>query len=138
MDAYPITSLPEETYVVFVASTAGQGEVPPAMLASWRFLLQKHLPPTSLGRVRVAVFGLGDSGYAMYNVAAKKLYRRLLQLGAAELCPLGLGDDRAALGYEGALGPWLTRLWAALRPYTLPATMRAAGPSSGAISCLLL
>lgn len=28
----------------------------------WRFLLNKNLPPTSLGATSVAVFGLGDSG----------------------------------------------------------------------------
>lgn len=32
-----------------------------------------------------AVFGLGDSGYARYNAAARKLHARLLQLGAVEL-----------------------------------------------------
>lgn len=35
--------------------------------------------------MRFAVFGLGDSGYAKYNAAARKLHARLLQLGAAEL-----------------------------------------------------
>lgn len=45
----------------------------------------RGLPPDSLDGMRFAVFGLGDSGYAKYNAAARKLHARLLQLGAKEL-----------------------------------------------------
>ena len=34
-----------------------------------------------------------------YNFVAKKLYRRLLQLGASPLVPLALGDDQHDLGW---------------------------------------
>ncbi|KAG2485235.1 hypothetical protein HYH03_016021 [Edaphochlamys debaryana] len=115
MDSYDVTSLPAERLVVLVASTTGQGDPPDNMRRFWRFLLRKSLPPDSLGALRCAVFGLGDSGYPNYNVAAKKLDRRLVGLGATALLPLGLGDDQHANGYEAALDPWLTRLWAALR-----------------------
>lgn len=39
-----------------------QGEVPDSMRKFWRFLLNKNLPPNSLGATSAAVFGLGDSG----------------------------------------------------------------------------
>lgn len=45
----------------------------------------RGLPGDCLGKMRFAVFGLGDSGYAKYNAAARKLHARLLQLGAGEL-----------------------------------------------------
>lgn len=63
-DAYlsAVASLPGEAAVVFVASTTGQGDVPANMRQLWRFLLLRSLPPGSLAAVRVAVFGLGDSG----------------------------------------------------------------------------
>ena len=79
----------------------------------WRLLLQRTLPPDSLAGVHVAVFGLGDSTYAKFNYAAKKLSKRLAQLGAARAVYLGLADDVHALGVDGALDPWLAALWPA-------------------------
>ena len=55
------------------------------------------------------------AGYLHYNVAAKKLARRLQALGAAACVALGLGDDQHPQGYEAALDPWLAALWPALR-----------------------
>ena len=69
--------------------------MPDAFRPLWRTLLRKALPTDALAHCRVAVFGLGDSGYPRYNVAAKKLDRRLEALGAGRLVSLGLGDDQA-------------------------------------------
>ena len=44
-------------------------------------------------------FGLGDSSYREYNFAVKKLYKRLLQLGAEEFYPNGEGDEQHDEGY---------------------------------------
>jgi sulfite reductase alpha subunit-like flavoprotein len=68
-----------------------------------------------LGHLSAAVFGLGDSGYPLFCVAAKKLDRRLEALGAARLLPLGMGDDQHPQGYEAQLEGWARALWAALR-----------------------
>lgn len=84
------------------------------MKAFWAFLLRKSLPPTSLGKLCHAVFGLGDSGYQQYNSTAKKLNRRLTALGSRELLERGLGDDQHFAGYDAALDPWLQELWPAL------------------------
>ncbi|KAG1663014.1 hypothetical protein FOA52_016029 [Chlamydomonas sp. UWO 241] len=115
MDAYDVTKLPTETLAVFVISTSGQGEFPENARSFWRFLLRKSLPPDSLSGLRCAVFGLGDSGYPKYNVAAKKLDRRLEGLGATHLLERGLGDDQARTGHEAVLDAWLPRMWAAAR-----------------------
>ena len=122
MDRFEVTQLPTAPLVVCVCSTTGQGDPPANMRDFWRFLLRKSLPADSLNAVRFAVFGLGDSHYQKYNVAAKRLHRRLLALGARELLDLGLGDDQHPTGYEATLDPWLERLWRALGRTVGPAT----------------
>ena len=55
------------------------------MTIFWKFLLQKKLPANALEDMKFTVFGLGDSSYDKYNVMARKLRVRLLQLGATEV-----------------------------------------------------
>ena len=106
--------LPAERFVIFVASTTGEGEVPDNMRGFWQFLLRRDLPPGSLAALTHACYGLGDSGYPKFCYAAKRLHRRLEQLGSTSMVPLGLGDDQDALGIEQTLRPWLVQLWTRL------------------------
>ncbi|KAJ2719680.1 NADPH-dependent diflavin oxidoreductase 1 [Coemansia sp. Benny D115] len=99
---------------IFICSTTGQGDEPDNMRRFWRLLLRKSLPADALEGLQVAVFGMGDSSYDGFNFAAKRLYRRLVQLGARPLVPRGDGDDQHYLGPDGALDPWLDGLWTAL------------------------
>ncbi|KAJ1961999.1 NAPDH-dependent diflavin reductase [Dipsacomyces acuminosporus] len=101
--------------VIFICSTTGQGEEPDNMKKFWRFLLRKSLPHDILDGVEFAVFGLGDSSYQKFNFPAKRLFRRLQQLGASPMLPRGDGDDQHYLGVDGTLDPWLSSLWAALQ-----------------------
>jgi sulfite reductase alpha subunit-like flavoprotein len=114
MDEYDKTQLPMENIVIFICSTTGQGEEPDNMKRFWTFLLRKDLPQDSLTGVQAAVFGLGDSSYPKYNFAGKKLYRRLLQLGARMMVERGDGDDQHPLGLDGGLDPWLNKMWTEL------------------------
>ena len=114
MEDYDVRQLPTERMVILVASTTGEGEVPDGMRAFWQFLLRRDLPPNSLGDCTHACFGLGDSSYPKFNFAAKRLHRRLTQLGSTPLVPIGLGDDQDGLGIDHALAPWLVEFWAAL------------------------
>lgn len=114
-DAYPVSDLPHEGAVVFVVATAGQGEPTGNFSKFWRFLMRAALPTGSLSGLRVAVFGLGDSGYPEFNVVAKKLAARLAQLGAASLTSLALADDASPAGADGALYAWMPTLWEGLR-----------------------
>ncbi|XP_025843664.2 NADPH-dependent diflavin oxidoreductase 1 isoform X1 [Vulpes vulpes] len=111
LDSYSVVNLINEPLVVFVCATAGQGEPPDNMKNFWRFIFRKNLPSTSLCQMDFAVLGLGDSSYAKFNFVAKKLYRRLLQLGGSALLPLCLGDDQHELGPDAAVDPWLHDLW---------------------------
>lgn len=101
---------------IFVCSTTGEGEEPDNMKLFWRFLRRKDLPLDLLKEMHFAVFGLGDSSYELYNFAAKKLYRRLIQLGAAPIIERGDGDDQHRFGPDGGLVPWLDLLWPAMGP----------------------
>lgn len=114
MDDYPVSQLIHELIVIFVCSTTGQGEEPDNMKMFWRFLLRKNLPADSLQGVRYAVLGLGDSSYAKFNYAAKKLHRRLLQLGGQPLLNIGLADDQHDLGADAVIDPWILDLWSKL------------------------
>lgn len=114
LDEFHPSSLPSEEFVIFVVSTTGQGDTPNSMKAFWTFLLQRSLSPQWLEKTHYAVFGLGDSGYQKYNFVAKKLDKRLADLGGKTITERGLGDDQHPSGYEGALDPWMFSLWTML------------------------
>ncbi|XP_011270938.1 hypothetical protein CAOG_09219, partial [Capsaspora owczarzaki ATCC 30864] len=112
MDEYDfIHRLPEASCAVFVCATTGQGANPDSMRRFWRFLCRRALPADCLARLRFAVLGLGDSSYVKFNFAAKKLHRRLVQLGAQPLLDVALADDQDAYGVDSTLEQWLTSLW---------------------------
>lgn len=111
IDEFDSSSLPFEDTIIFVVSTTGQGDIPDSMKVFWKFLLQRNLSKHWLEGVNYAVFGLGDSGYQNYNFVAKKLDKRLSDLGGMAIIEKGLGDDQHPSGYEGALDPWLFSFW---------------------------
>uniref|UniRef100_A0AAY4EG73 NADPH-dependent diflavin oxidoreductase 1 n=1 Tax=Denticeps clupeoides TaxID=299321 RepID=A0AAY4EG73_9TELE len=122
LDDYGVANLISESLVVFVCSTTGQGDPPDNMKNFWRFLFRKSLPADSLCRLDYAVLGLGDSSYPKFNFVAKKLHKRLLQLGASALLPVGLADDQHDLGPDAVIDSWLAVFWEkALTLYPLPA-----------------
>lgn len=122
MQSFDIRQLPRTSFLLCVCSTTGQGEEPDNMRAFWRFLLQKRLPKDSLAATRFSVFGLGDSSYPKFNFVAKKLHKRLMTLGGAQLAPLGLADDQHPYGPDAALRPWLFQVTTALlEHFRLPA-----------------
>ncbi|VDI53148.1 NADPH-ferrihemoprotein reductase [Mytilus galloprovincialis] len=87
----------------------------------WRFILRKNLPVNSLSQLSYAMLGLGDSAYQKFNFVAKKLYKRLQQLGADNLLPVALADDQHDLGPDAVIYPWLDSLWKkVLNIYPLP------------------
>ncbi|KAG8010965.1 NADPH-dependent diflavin oxidoreductase 1 [Nibea albiflora] len=100
-----------ESLVVFVCATTGQGDPPDNMKNFWRFLFKKSLPAGSLSQLDCAILGLGDSSYPKFNFVAKKLNKRLLQLDASVLLPVGLADDQHDLGSDAVIDPWLASFW---------------------------
>ena len=113
MDDYEVTELLNARRVVFVTSTMGQGD-PPRERQALLAVPPRRASPRLLSRLAFACFGLGDSHYQKYNVVAKKLAKRLCNLGARPILDLGLGDDQHPSGHEAALDPWLAELWTKL------------------------
>lgn len=119
MDDVEVEALVAEQHVVFVTSTAGQGEFPQNGRAFWDQL--KSAADLDLSEVKVGVFGMGDSKYwprkadrIYFNKPSKDLHARLQKLGAQELLPLGQGDDQAEDGWSTAYNEWEPALWDAL------------------------
>ncbi|KAG5324523.1 NDOR1 oxidoreductase, partial [Acromyrmex heyeri] len=111
LNDYDIQNLPFEQLIIFVVATTGQGDPPANMKQFWRHLLRKTLPTTMLQNLKYGVLGLGDSSYTKFNFAAKKLNKRLMQLGGEELLPIGLADDQHNLGIDAVIDPWIKKLW---------------------------
>lgn len=111
LDEYEIENLSTDRLIIFVVATTGQGEVTTNMKRFWRFLLRKNLPTNLLQHLHYAVLALGDSSYQKYNYAGKMLNKRLSQLGALELIPIGLADDQHDLGIDAVISSWTQELW---------------------------
>ncbi|KAI9772685.1 MAG: NAPDH-dependent diflavin reductase [Geoglossum simile] len=121
MDSTNPGDLATYSIALFVVSTTGQGDLPANTRTFWKLLLRKRLPPNYLQLVRFTTFGLGDSSYPKFNWAARKLHKRLLQLGANEIYPRGEADEQHPDGIDGSFLPWsidLRRLL--LETYPLP------------------
>ena len=121
----------KEDNVVFITSTAGQGEFPLNGRQFWKSVQAvrkggENAPDGSDGAwsvVKFAVFGLGDSHYwprpedaGYYNKSAKDLDKKLsTDMGAARLVEsIGLGDDQDADGYMTGYKVWEEKIWQAL------------------------
>ncbi|CCK69110.1 uncharacterized protein KNAG_0B06860 [Huiozyma naganishii CBS 8797] len=119
MDDIILEDLAGEENVIFVTSTAGQGEFPQDGKTFWEEL--KGSLDVDLASLNFSVFGLGDSQYwprkedaRYYNKPAKDLFARLELLTANPIVPLGLGDDQDADGYQTGYAEWEKQLWEVL------------------------
>uniref|UniRef100_A0A5S6Q308 NADPH-dependent diflavin oxidoreductase 1 n=1 Tax=Trichuris muris TaxID=70415 RepID=A0A5S6Q308_TRIMR len=115
--------------LVFVCSTTGQGDVPDNMKTFWKSILKRSQTCT-LTQWNVAVLGLGDSSYQRFNFAARKLYSRLLQLGANQIVELGLADDQHERGYDEIAEPWVTQFWEKMAKMYPDSVRECVGPPS--------
>lgn len=119
MEDYPIEDLPKEENVVFLTSTAGQGEFPQNGRAFWEAV--KDNTELDLATVNFSVFALGDSHYwprkedkVYYNKPGKDLDRVLANLGGKRLADCGMGDDQDPDGYQTGYQNWEPQIWQAL------------------------
>ncbi|CAO3648618.1 unnamed protein product [Cunninghamella echinulata] len=122
MDDYEdIQELGNETNVVIVCSTAGQGELPSNGREFWKALNTLNFGEIQLADLNFAIFGMGDSHYwpreedaIFYNRPGKLLDAKLELLGANRLVDIGLGDDQDDDGFETALSQWEPEFWKSL------------------------
>lgn len=83
--------------VLFIVATTGDGEEPDNMRQFWRLIMRRSLPAV-LSNVQYGLIGLGDSTYPKFNFVAKKLSKRLEQLGAQAICEKVLADEQHPFG----------------------------------------
>lgn len=119
MEDYPLEDLATEENIVFLTSTAGQGEFPQNGLSFWEAI--KDSTEFDLATVNYSIFGLGDSHYwprkedrIYYNKPAKDLDRVLTNLGGKRLADIGLGDDQDPDAYQTGYAEWEPKIWTAL------------------------
>jgi len=117
MDTLRSSNFTNFQLVCFIASTTGQGEEPDNMKHFWKALLKRSLPKTHLSKMSFTVLGLGDSSYAKFNFVAKKLFKRLVQLGATPLTEIFLADDQHELGPDAVIDQWLPIFWNSVQPF---------------------
>lgn len=119
MEDYPAEDLPTEENIVFITSTAGQGEFPQNGKPLWDAI--KDSTDLDLASVNYSVFGLGDKHYwprkedrVYYNKPAKDLDKLLATFGGKRLAEVGLGDDQDPDGYQTGYSDWEPKIWQAL------------------------
>uniref|UniRef100_A0A4W3IBD3 Nitric oxide synthase, inducible n=1 Tax=Callorhinchus milii TaxID=7868 RepID=A0A4W3IBD3_CALMI len=93
MDDYELSDLAQESLVLVVASTFGNGDSPGnGEVINYSFTL------------RYSVFGLGSRMYPQFCAFAHAVDRKLQQLGAAQMSPTGEGDELS--GQEESFIGW--------------------------------
>jgi sulfite reductase (NADPH) flavoprotein alpha-component len=93
---YKAKSLKNETHVLIVASTNGEGEAPDDAIEFHEFLLGKKAP--KLPNLNYSVLALGDSSYEFFCQTGKDFDLRLQELGAKQItarldCDLDYDSD---------------------------------------------
>uniref|UniRef100_A0A8C5JFF3 Nitric oxide synthase n=1 Tax=Junco hyemalis TaxID=40217 RepID=A0A8C5JFF3_JUNHY len=99
MDEYNICDLENETLLLVVTSTFGNGDSP----GNGKVMFTSEVNLLFIS-CRYAVFGLGSSMYPEFCAFAHTIDQKLAQLGASQLTPVGEGDELN--GQEEAFRSW--------------------------------
>lgn len=83
MADYRASKLKQETWVLFVVSTHGEGEPPDAALQFYKDLHSKRV--AQLSKLQYSVLALGDSSYKEFCKTGRDIDERLAQLGASSV-----------------------------------------------------
>jgi sulfite reductase (NADPH) flavoprotein alpha-component len=111
MDDYNSRQLKQETLLLLVVSTHGEGEAPDDAMELHKFLASKRAP--KLDNLHYSVLALGDSSYEFFCQTGKDFDARLSALGAKSLLPLVECD----VDYELAADAWQEQVITALKPH---------------------
>ncbi|KAJ3323962.1 hypothetical protein HDV06_000938 [Boothiomyces sp. JEL0866] len=137
MDSFVTEDLEHEENVLFVISTAGQGEFPGNSRETWKYLTANDI---DLSNVNYSVFALGDRQYwprpedaHFFAKAGKDLDIRVAKLDGKRLTPIGVGDDRDPDGYYTGFNLWAPEFWTSLGVEAESLATQAAVPSDDAI-----
>lgn len=109
LDGTSVHEIANHDLACIAISTTGQGDFPSNARKFWLSLLKKKLTAATLDDVVYGLIGLCDSSYPKFNVAGRKLHKRLQQLGARALLDPCEADEQGEEGTEGAVLEWLPR-----------------------------
>merc|ERR1719230_1543295 len=103
-----VSDLQDESKVLAVVSTAGQGDMPKSAVKFWEATEPwlDGAPADFLKDTKFAVFGMGDSSYVKFNEAAVKIDNAFEKLGAQRLQECGMGDDQHPARFDTVLEDW--------------------------------
>lgn len=101
---YKAKSLKNETHLLIVASTNGEGEPPDDAIEFHEFLHGKKAP--KLSQLNYSVLALGDSSYEFFCQTGKDFDERLKALGATQVSERVDCD----LDYDGEAAAWSTSI----------------------------
>ena len=121
MADYKVKAIKDESHVIVVASTNGEGEAPDDAIDLHAFLASKKAP--KLAGLKFAVLGLGDSSYEFFCQTGKDFELRLQTLGG-EIITDRLDAD---VDYQEVTQAWFDKALTAVE-----ATLEKAGTSTAA------
>ncbi|EDQ02111.1 assimilatory sulfite reductase (NADPH) flavoprotein subunit [Shewanella benthica] len=110
MGDYKVRQLKQETILLAVVSTHGEGEAPDDAIELHKFLASKRAP--KLANLNYSVLALGDSSYEFFCQTGKDFDDRLSALGAKSLQALVECD----VDYESAAQLWQESVLEAVKP----------------------
>jgi sulfite reductase (NADPH) flavoprotein alpha-component len=114
MSDYKPRQLKNETHLVVIVSTHGEGDAPDDAVELFEFLASKKAP--RVPNLKFAVVGLGDTSYEFFCQTGKDFETRLISLGATALVER-LDCD---VDYDAAVADWTVSLNAKLRDELTP------------------
>ncbi|MCG9697571.1 assimilatory sulfite reductase (NADPH) flavoprotein subunit [Shewanella sp. Isolate11] len=110
MADYKVRQLKQETLLLAVVSTHGEGEAPDDAIELHKFLESKRAP--RLENLNYSVLALGDSSYEFFCQTGKDFDQRLSALGAKAIVPLTECD----VDYETSANAWQQQVLEAVKP----------------------
>jgi NADPH-ferrihemoprotein reductase len=111
-DFAKLDQVPSDHAVFFSVATYGEGEATDNAQPFMDFIMDEGVEfsnGSTLENLNFVVFGLGNKTYTYYNEVARKIDKRLTQLGAKRIGERGEGDDDKSME-EDYLG-WKDGMW---------------------------
>ncbi|MBL7706741.1 MAG: flavodoxin domain-containing protein [Taibaiella sp.] len=105
---FNFSKLTKETFVLFVISTQGDGDLPASALACYNELLESTV---DLKHLSYAILGLGDTAYPLFCNAAILMDEVLIKKGAKAVMPIAKAD----VDYSDCVKDWERSLLSLLK-----------------------
>jgi len=113
-DFNKLDQIPSDKAIIFVVATYGEGDPTDNAQPFWEFLMDEGVEfsnGNTLDNLNYVVFGLGNRTYEHFNEVARRVDKRLTELGAHRIGERGEGDDDKAL--EEDYLAWKDDMWTA-------------------------